>query len=201
MTRLLKLIYILAILPLLIGSATFFYWYYKRTWYASNADIELFAFFTILGFLLFAVLTLLLCTFFIYKNQTSWKKIIIPILIIVLTFPLIDLYGTLHNSLLDKAYVRIINDSKDLEIDRIWSENFEMRYFKKNKDDIIISFYPVYNYDWTQMISSDWYHYDINPVFIDLKITNDSIRTYELNEFSKGDCKTITLTDVINKHK
>ena len=196
MPRLLKIIYLCSIVPLLTGSATFFYWFYKRTWFARNVDIELFAFFTILGFLLLALVTIILCIVFIVKNRTDWKKIMIPIVIVGLTVPVIDLYGTLHTSLSDKTFVRIINDT-DKQINRIWSDNFEMTYFENKQNDFVISFYPVYTYDWTTE-NSLGFNYYINAVNIDLKQKNDSIVTYNLPEFSKGDCETIKLTEIIN---
>lgn len=200
MTRQLKIIYLLSILPLSIGNLTFFYWFYKRTWFADNVEIELVAFFTILGFLLFALTTLILSIVFVVKNRTDWIKIIIPIVIVGMTFPVIDLYGTLHTSLSDKAFVRIINDT-DKQIKRIWSENFEMTYFENKGYDFVISFYPVYTYDWTQEYSSGMFNYKVNTLRIDLKQKNDSIVIYTLPDFSKGDCETIRLTEIIKKNK
>lgn len=118
MTRLLKIIHILSTLPLFFGSFIFFYWFYKRTWYAEDVKIELLAFFTLLGFLLFAFTTLILCIFFVLKNRTDWKKTIIPIIFIITTFPVIDFYETLHTSLSEKAFVRIKNKT-DNQINRI----------------------------------------------------------------------------------
>lgn len=132
----------------------------------------------------------------------EWKKIIIPILIIAITVPVIDLYATLHNSLSQKAFVRIINDT-DNRINRIWSDNFEITSFKDKGNDFVISFYPVYTYDWTKndsYYSSDFF-YEINILRIDLKQKGDSTITYNLPSFSKGNCKTIKLTEIINKNK
>lgn len=200
MTKQLKIIYFFSISPLLIGSLTFFYWLYKRTWFASNADIELLAFFTILGFLLFALISILLCIIFVIKNWIEWQKVIIPIIIIGITVPVIDLYATLHNSLSQKAFVRIINDT-DSRINRIWSDNFEMTYFENEGNDFVMSFYPVYTYDWTKTDYSGTFYYDINKLHIDLKQKGDSIITYDLPSFSKGNCKTIKLTEIINNNK
>ncbi len=197
MTRLLKIIYLCSFVPLLTGSATFFYWFYKRTCYADNVDIELLAFYTILGFWLLAFITIILCIIFIIKNRADWKRIIVPIVIVGLTFPIIDLYDTLHTSLSDKAFVRIINDT-DRQINRIWSDNFEMAYFDNKENDFIISFYPVYTYDWSLQPSSGMFNYNINKLHIDLKQNPDNIVTYNLPDFSKGDCKTIKLTEIIN---
>ena len=201
MKRLLKVIYVGAISPLVIGSFTFFYWYYNRTWYAHDVDIELFTFFTILCFLLFSSVTLILSAIFIYKNRTDWKKTITPILIIGLTFPIIDLYGALHSSLSEKAYLRILNDTEDSIVSRIWSDNFERTYFENEREGFVISYYPVYRYDWNQRGSISYY-YEVNQVYIDvLELTNTSTSTYELGRFSKGDCATIRLTELIEKTK
>jgi hypothetical protein len=196
MERLIKIIYLLAILPLSIGSLTFFYWFYKRTWFATNVEIEFVAFFTILGFLLIGVTTIILSIVFIVKNQEHWKKTIIPIVIIGLTVPAIGLYGTLYTCLSEEAFVRIINDT-DKEINRIWSDNFQMNYLENKESDFVISFYPVYTYDWTQQ-NSTGYYYKVNTLNIDLKQKNDSIITYTLPDFSKGDCKIIRLSNIIN---
>jgi len=202
MPKQLKTIYFFSIFPLLIGSLTFFYWFYKRTLFADNANIESLAFFTILGFLLFALISILLCVVFIVKNRTEWQKIVIPIIIVGLTIPVIDLYATLHNSLSQKAFVRIINDT-DNRINRIWSDNFEITSFKDKGNDFVMSFYPVHTYDWTKNDSyySGDFFYEINTLHIDLKQKGDSIITYDLPSFSKGDCKTIKLTEIINKNK
>lgn len=196
MTRFLKIIYLCSLVPLLIGSATFIYWFYKRKWFAENVDIELLAFNIILGFLLLALVTIILCVLFVVKNRTDWKRIIIPIVIIGLTFPIVDLYGTLHTSLSDKAFVRIINDT-DRKINRIWSDNFELTYYDNKSNDFVISFYPVYTYDWTEE-NSFGYDYSIHTVHIDLKQKGDSVVTYNLPDLSKGDCETIKLTEIIN---
>ena len=202
MAKQLKTIYFFSIFPLLTGSLTFFYWFYKRTWFADNVNIESLAFFTLLGFLLFALISIILCIVYIFRNRMEWKKIIIPILIIAITVPVIDLYATLHNSLSQKAFVRIINDT-DNRINRIWSDNFEITSFKDKGNDFVISFYPVYTYDWTKndsYYSSDFF-YEINILRIDLKQKGDSTITYNLPSFSKGNCKTIKLTEIINKNK
>lgn len=196
MRTLLKNIYICSIVPLLSISASFFFWFYKRTWMASDVDIEFFAAFTVIGFFLLALATIALTIIFIVKNRTDWKKTIIPIAIVGVTFPLIDLYGTLYSTLSDKAFVRIINDT-DRKIERIWSDNFEMINYEDAKTDLIVSFYPVYTYDWT-IESSTSFNYYINTIYIDLKQKNNITETYYLPELSKGDCKTIKLTEIIN---
>ena len=197
MKRHLKIIYLCSLAPLLTGSATFFYWFYKLTWFADKVDILSFAFFTILGFLLLALVTIILCIVFAFKNRSEWKKIIIPIVIIGLTVPVIDLYETLTTYISNQAFIRIINDT-DKKIERIWSDNFEMTYFENNENDFVISFYPVFTYDWKQEYSRGIFKYKINAVHIDLKEKNDSILTYNLPDFSKGDCETIKLTEIIN---
>ena len=143
----------------------------------------------------------MLCIAFVLQNRTDWKKIISPLIIIGLTFPVINLYMTIHDAYSEKAFVRIINDSDNMEIDMIWSDNFQITYFEKGDKDEVVSFYPVYIYDYNFGIPSitDYWSYKINSVHIDLKQKNDSIITYNLPNISKGDCKTIRLTEIINK--
>jgi hypothetical protein len=203
MTRQLKYIYIGALTPLITGSSIFLYWFYKRNWFAENADIELAAGITILGFILFGFITILLSTMLILSNAKDWKKIIAPILIIVLTIPMIDIYGVLYTSLSDKAFVRIINDT-DKTVKRVWSDNFEITIFDSapldfdaDPIDFIISYYPVYTYDWTKE-DSFGYDYEITPVKIEL-LGNGTVSHYTLPEYSKGECRTITLTEIIKE--
>ncbi len=176
---------------------TFFYWFYKRTLSASNAEIEVFAFFTILGFFLLAIVTIISSFVFVVENRTDWKKIIIPILIVGLTIPAINIYGTLYTCLSNQAFVRIINDS-DKQINRIWSDDFQMTYFKDKGNDFILSFYPVYTYNWKQEWSPGMFSHTADTLHIDIKQKGDSILTYNLPAFYKGDCKTIKLTEIIN---
>jgi hypothetical protein len=197
MTRQLKTIYLLSILPLLTGSLVFFYWFYKRIYFALNVNIELLSLFILLGFALYAIITLILCTAIVVKDRDNWKKIIIPILIIVLTLPVIHLYGTVYTELSSKAYVRIINDTEG-QINRIWSDNFELTYPEEEGDDFVISFSPVYIYDWRIGRSNSEIDYKVNRLRIDLKLKSDSIETYKLPCFEKGDCQTIHVSDVMN---
>lgn len=197
MTSKLKTIYILSILPLLTGSMVFFYWFYKRIWYASNVDIELLAFFSILGFVLCIPFVLILCFWIVSKNRADWKKILVPVSIIVLTVPVIHLYGTVHTLISEKAYVRIINDT-DAQISRIWSDNFELTNLETKGNDFVISFSPVYIFDWRLGRSNSEIDYKVNPLSIDLKLKNDSIATYILPNFEKGNCRAIQLSDVMN---
>lgn len=197
MTRQLKIIYVLLFLPLLTGSLTFFYWFYKRIWFAADADIELIAFFTIIGYFLFALIGIILSINFLSKNRSEWKKVLIPILMIGITYQVANLCWTLYNSLSDKAFVRVINDT-DLQIKRVWSDNFEISNFEEN--DKIISFYPVYTYDWEKE-SSGFHRYEINSLHIDMKPKNGSVLTFDLPDIRKGSCMTIQLSEIIKEKK
>jgi c-di-AMP phosphodiesterase-like protein len=194
MTRTLKIIYFLSIFPLLIGSLIFYYWYCKRNWYAEDFFIEMFAFFAIIVFLLFALIAMVLCVFFLVKNRTSWRKIVVPLLLILLTFPVIDLYATIQSYYSNKAFVRIINDT-DKRVDRIWSDNFVQVNFTEK--DFVVSYFPVYIYNWTNKVSSGRVQFKVNPLYIDIGAKGDSVVTYNLPEMYKGDCEKIKLSEII----
>jgi len=168
---------------------TFFYWFYQRFWFAKDAEIELLAFFTILGFVILSIVTVGLCIDFARKDLSRWRKVVIPLVVITFTFPAIDLYGTMYNVLSKKAFVRIINDSKGATLDRFWSANLSKEYFKR-RNKYVIHFDPVYNYDFESDYSG-MYWYEITPVYFDLMYPNDSIVRYSLPDLSRGDCVTI----------
>jgi len=201
--KLIFIIYAIVLLPLLVGSITFFYWYFARTSFAQDVNIDLVAFFTILGYLLLGVIGLVLCGVVVYRNRSNWKQIITPIIIMILTIPAINLYSTLHSLLSEKAFVRIINDSKGVEIERIRSANFERTYFVNNGNDYIVSYYPVYTYNWNYAGYRSWpgYPHEINKLTIELKLENDSIRKFDFPSLSKGDCQTIRLTELMKNNK
>jgi len=192
----LKTAYTLSLLPLTFGSITFFYWYYSRTLFAKNINIELTAFFTILAYFLFGLLVLILCSIYLSKQKSNWKKILTPISILLITFPTVELYSSIHTSFEQKAFINIINDVSNTEIVRIRSDNFEVSYFN-NKKDFIFSYYPVYKYDWTQEVSSDLYYYGVNKLRIKIKMRNGSIQTFDFPSFSKGQCGTVRISEII----
>ncbi|MFK7808620.1 MAG: hypothetical protein AB8F74_12520 [Saprospiraceae bacterium] len=196
--KLLKIIYAFSLTPLVFGSITFFYWYYNRIWFASDVDIELTAFFTILAYFLFGLIALILCSVYAFKQKDNWKKIITPVIIVLITFPTVDLYSSVHTSFEQKAFVSIVNDVNKTEIIRIRSDNFEDTYFD-NKKDFIFSYYPVYTYDWTQAISGNWYNHDLNKIRIEIKMENDKVQTFDFPNFSKGQCGTVRISEIIKK--
>lgn len=93
-----------------------------------------------------------------------------------------------------KAFVRLINDTNQ-NINRIWSDHFEITDFENKKKDNIISFYPVYTYDWLQKGRS-YYPYEINEVHINLTQQDGSLVTFDLPKLSKGDCETIRISQL-----
>ena len=167
--KLIKIIYAFSLSPLIFGSITFFYWYYNRKWFANDVNIELTALFTILAYLFFGLIAIILCSVYLFKQKYNWKKIINPVILLLITLPTVELYSSIYTSFEQKAFVNIVNDVNDTDIIRIRSENFEDTYFGKSKD-FIFSYYPVYTYDWTQEISSDWYNYDLNKLIIEIKM-------------------------------
>lgn len=196
--KLLKIIYVASFLPLLSGSLIFFYWFYKRTCFAENIYIEAPAFFALIGFLLLGLLVVILCIGFVIKHKIYWKKIIIPLLIICITIPVIDLYGTMHNELSQKAFVHIISDT-DQRINRIWSDNFEIRYAETEGKDFILSFNPVYTFNWQERVRS-FPVYEINKIHVDVD-QNGSLVTYDFPDIEKGDCETIRISQLKKNSK
>jgi len=190
-----------ALLPLLVGSIIFFYWFYERNWFAEDFNIYIYAMFTIAGFIVCAIITLILCAVFVLKNRTEWKKIIVPILIIGFTLPVIHLYETTVKTFSQKAFVRIINDT-DKEVGRFWSDDFQMWGDTKRSDDYVISFYPVYKYDWHKTRGNSYnIPHTTNEVFVDLITDRDSMVTYTLPKIEKGECKTIRLSELTKARK
>ncbi len=196
--KLLNIIYTLSLSPLIFGSITFFYWYYLRIWFAKDVNIELTALFTILSYFLLGLVSFILCGVYIFKQRENWKRIITPIIIVLITFPIIELFSTVYTSFEQQAFINVKNDLADTEIIRIRSDNFEDTYFT-DKNDFIFSYYPVYDYDWTQAISGSWYNYEINKLIIEIKMENDSIQTFEFPSFSKGQCGTVRISEIIKK--
>ncbi|WP_044210111.1 hypothetical protein [Flammeovirga sp. OC4] len=194
----LKIIYAFSLSPLIFGSITFFYWYYSRVWFAKNIDIELTAFFTIMAYFLFGIIALIQCSIYVSERKSSWKNIRTPLIILLITIPITELYSSIHISFEQKAFINILNDINDSEIVRIYSDNFEKTNYK-DKKDFIFSYYPVYKYDWTQGISDDLYNYKINKLRIEIKLENDSIQTFEFPSFSKGQCGTVRVSEIIRK--
>jgi hypothetical protein len=194
--KLLKIIYIASILPLVSGSFIFLYWFYKRTSFAENVVIEVPAFFALVGFLLCSILVLILCIVFIIKNKKEWKKIIIPLTIMGVTIPVIDVYGTMHRELSQKAFVRVVNDTNQ-RINRIWSDHFEITYSQNYEKEYIFSFYPVYTYDWEQ-ITRSYHPYKISVIHMDV-FQKGTVVTLDLSELPKGECKTIKVSQLNNK--
>ncbi len=195
MKLLLKIIYIGAFAPILMGSLTFFYWYYERFWFAKDVSIEILALLSIYLFVILGFIALIFSVGFAVSGSNYRKKIIIPVLVIFLTIPVIDLYSRAYSALSEKAFVRVINDTEGLRIEKIRSANFEIFYF--DEKDFIISYYPVYIYDWTSQISGRWYNYEISNVTIDI-VNNDTTITYDFPNLSKGECVTIKLSEIIN---
>ncbi|MDJ1485708.1 hypothetical protein QNI16_34830 [Cytophagaceae bacterium YF14B1] len=195
-STLLRISYILALSPFITGSSIFLYWFYKRTYFAESADIEIIAFFTILSYFLFGFTTLILCIIFIFKYKSRWTKTLQPLAIIVITFFTIEIYDNLYRALEEKAFVQIINDS-NLTISRIWSDSFELDNLSKRGNTFVISFYPIYTYDWNHP-SSIGENYTLHPVYITLSGRDDKEKNYLLPSYYKGNCVNLKISDVLN---
>ena len=193
--KFLNIIYLGAILPLLFGSLTFFYWYYNRIWFANNINIELIAI-IIIAYILIGIITLIFILFYIFFYSKKWKKILIPFALIIFTIPAISFYSDTYNCFSEKAYVKIVKDVNDINIKRISSDNFEITYFDNclDKDICKFSYFPVYTYNWED--DSYNYTYDINKVTIEL-IMNDTIQIFDFPKLYKGECRTVKLSEII----
>lgn len=198
MSKYLKLIYALALIPLLSGSLFFFFWLYNRKCYANNVEIEIAA---LISILLFVLLGAILWILFIanVRTKNDLKEHFIPLAISILTIPIIDLYQTSYEVISEKAYVRVINDI-DKPIQRIWSANFEITYDVQGvRKSFILSYTPVYTIDWAHP-SSDESNYHVNDVYMDIHVSDTSIETFELPTIYPGACKELKLSDIVKRN-
>jgi len=202
--KLLIAIYFCSLTPLISGSVVFYYWYYRKTEQALNSDIEFAAFWCLLSYLILGFISVILTVIFITIEKNHRVKMIVPILCTVLTFPAIHIYSGMHKSLANAAYLKIINDQDEAEIDRIWSANYEDKYLRKRNREFIYSYYPVQTIDWDSVLmeySGIKYHpIELNSVYIDLDFGKDSIVTFQLASLSKGGCGSVKLSDIIGEY-
>uniref|UniRef100_UPI0032179299 hypothetical protein n=1 Tax=uncultured Draconibacterium sp. TaxID=1573823 RepID=UPI0032179299 len=195
--KLLNVIYIGAWLPLLVGTITFLYWFIKRMWFAQDAEIAWFAYYTILFYFVAGVITLILSVIYVVKQKEKWKKIISPVSVVFITFLVVYLYGSVYSASMQQAFVKVVNDSEGTVVLRVYSDNFEHYYFDRKAGEFIFSYYPVYNFDWTPPASGHDHDYTVNPVSIEVKMENDSVRSFDFPRFLKGECGTVLLSEIL----
>jgi len=198
--KLLRYIYFLVVAPLVFGSITFFYWYYSRIWFAKDIAIEGIALITVFIFLLFGLISLILCGVYIHNQKHLWKKIIAPVLIILLTFPIIEIFSRVHTSLDQQAFVRVKNDVANTEVISIRSDHFEKNHFPET-NDFILSYYPVYTYDWFQPYSGNMYSFEMAKLTIEIKMADDSTHFFDFPSQAKGYCGSVRISELIGRQE
>lgn len=198
-----RLHYVLSLAPLVFGSTVFFLWFILRVNYATSFDIQVPGGIAIVMYLM-AVLVLMLSTVhrLITKIATA-KKYVIPILISVATLPAISFYDKVVYTLSERVYIRLIDDLPNAAIEDVWTANFH-RWFD---EDEVLSYVPVYVYslsdDGRPIINSSFPNPAINPLFISIRfkegMNGKPTKTIKLGAFSEGMCKTIRLSEILEK--
>jgi hypothetical protein len=188
-----RLIYAGAMLPLTIGTVIFFYWFYQRSFHAMNVHIELISFFIIVTYLVFSCIILIFSVLYFFQFKNNWKRIAPALFILVFTVPALFTYGTMYDLHANKTYVRVVNDLDSLNVYRIRSANFSIDALEKKGNDFVVSYEPVYEYDWTKE-DSFGFEYEIKEIFIDLVSADNMVHTYEMPVFEKGVCAHIKVS-------
>ena len=202
--KLLIILYLSAFIPLVLGTIVFYYWYYNLFYNGIDKRIEGKAFTIVLLYFLFSVITIITSIVILIKHRKLWGKIILPIICILITVPVIELYERIHITMSDIAsFIKIENDLNGYEIHRIWSANFENDYFNPTKKEHIFYYFPVRNYDWTP-IKFEYdggifveYDYNISQLYIDLVKNEKDTMTFKLNELDKGQEVIVKLSNLI----
>lgn len=198
----LQFIYFFTVFPFLFGSTIFFSWYFNRILYANDFSIEGSAFWAIILFILFSLITVIISIVGLFKKQLTLKKLIIPLLFIPITTSALICYGTIYSTFEDQVFVLFTQESKEVRLERIWSANFEQIYFDMDFETYVYSFTPVRNYDW----ENPSYHisdisfrnsFTYSEVYIDLRTKDDSVFTDTLPDFWEGSCLTVDLDKLL----
>ena len=185
--------YVLALLPLCLGSAAFFYWYFQRRCNAIDAKIEGFALLCIGLYFVLGLVTLILCLLSADKHR--WYRVLGPLAIVGATWLIIDIYDTLFFSD-DRAYVGVDVRDPDIVDVRLWSSHFEQgTEMIPRKEKLVFIFRPVYTFHWEDYSSSFGYSHQVDSVFIEI-IEKDVTRTLVLPDVLKGECLTLTQDDL-----
>ncbi len=113
----------LALHPLIFVSTIFFTWFFARHWYAHDVRIMGISALAILSFLALGIVALVLCAIALFKNRSSWTRILGPIAILVITLGMITIYSDHYDNDV-RAYVGI--DVRGSEITAVmrWSSHF-----------------------------------------------------------------------------
>lgn len=187
--------YAFALSPLIVGSSIFFYWFYSRRWFAHDADIELAAFLSILVYIAFGVIVLILTGVAWHRDLSKWRRSIGPLGLLGLTWMAVDLYSTSYGSLMERVFVRIDARGSGITEMVLWSAHFEQGYRDDpDKHAFILSYTPVLEYDYDHR-SSIGPAFTVDSVFLEVH-TGGQTRTYALPELLKGECQSFTLQEI-----
>ncbi len=189
--------YVVALLPLCVGSSLFWYSMYMREYWAIDAGIEVAAFFTILGWMALSVLVVAMAVVHTLRNGPRRWAMVPPVLIAVGTLPVIWLYGMAHDAMASKCFVRI---SKDLPVSHywVWSDHFTTSVECDETSAHIMSFQQVYTYDWDADGSSGPTR-SVSQVYLSIPYSLDSIVTYRLPWMDRGACQWLSLSEIVQE--
>lgn len=188
----------LSITPLLIGSAVFFYWYYSREWFARDADIESAALVAIVLYILLGLVVLYLAVYHFVYGSARWYWGFGPLLIMVITIGVIDLYSTTHQHIRKRAYVRVVGREPGPTYMAIWSAHFEQVLYVNNDDrEFMFSYLPSYTYDWSRVDNSIGPYYTVDSVFIEIR-KDGNTRCWLLPFMEKGYCRTLSMDELMH---
>ena len=182
--------YVLALVPLGLGSGVFFYWFFQRRWNAVDVDIYGPAAVSILLYFGLGFAAAIFCLVGLIKEPKRWYRVVGPLAIVAATWFVVEFYETCFYSD-DHAYLRVDVRGTDVTHVLIWSEHFASGMLKDPRHEVLVFvFDPVYTYDWGGT-GSGGDLFVVDSVFIEIH-ERGNVRTYVLPELLKGDCWSLS---------
>jgi hypothetical protein len=144
--------------------------------------------------------------FLLLRNWAEKKRVILPILAIPITIFAISQYESVYRMMMEKAYVKIIDDINDgRNIDQISSNNFNEYVYLNGEKSYILSFTPVQNYDHDYLFSKTKRKeyktlHSIVHIGKSFQATDDISGdypphlVYDLPEISAGECRILKMS-------
>ena len=172
---------LVALVPLLVGSCIFFLYYYRRVWFALDTDILIAAFLTILGYVCIAAATIIILLVNIFRRRILWMGILPVIGILSFTLLLVEVYASLYEEMKKRAYVRVVDDSQEFSLHAIWSLQFQ-DYVLEEDPDYVFSMRPCTCHE--------------ELVFITLRDSKDSLKTFDMPMLWRSTCLTLSISDI-----
>jgi hypothetical protein len=136
------------LVPLTVGVSIFFVWWFARAFFAVDlVDFQFYGFFWIMISTVIGLTGMILLIVVLYKNYPNYRKQgIWGIALILLNIPVLFLVLLQYSSIIEKAYIKIYNNSNSENIELILkSSTFEknLGHLEKNKS-LVNSFIPNY---------------------------------------------------------